>query len=383
MMNKYKTPRRRSRWWTRERIIIGMKRFYDDFGFCAISSEKWAEYAQFSATGQSGAVSNLGWENRYPSFSTILANFPTLRHAWRAAGFEVDSGHLEWSPIEDWFIIESVGILSREEISRTIGRTDAAIKRRLYDLGRITAHTRWGFTITGAAHAVGIAEHILRRYLDHGAIPYFRGHYLIYINPADLTRIPEIDWDKVPPEVQSHVRRCLVQRAIKILKYGSEWRQYEIYKFLRKEGIFTRRIRNRTPVSIDAEVPPPPNDLAVGDWIRTTSTNALDIAGRVGVVRAVHYSPIVCARRDGSYRSCWVARIDFPRLRHSAVSNDTRIRYTLPLDVLERTEVPVIERPLSQHPEAVRGRKRKARGEYRTTARINMEELRSGGDIHF
>jgi hypothetical protein len=365
-------------WWTQERVLKGMRRFYEDFGYCPTDQGAYARHAQFTGIDPvTGKHSNLGWHQKYPSANTILRHFATLREAWEAAGFEVNHSNLEWKPIEDWFIIESCGILPREEVAQMLKRSAPAVKRRLYDLGRFTAKTRWGITLSGAAHLLGVAEGIVRRYLDHGVIPFFRGYKLIYLNPADLTKIEEVNWNDIHPDAESLIWKALVLRALKIIKYRDAWRDHEIYKFLPKESLYKSRIKNRrVPVSLKAPLPERPNDLAPGDWIKMAETNALGLAGRYGKVLAVHYSPQVCNRRDGSYRACWLARVEFPRLRRTKVAHDDRIRYTLPLDCLKRADPPEVEeRPLSMHPEAIRGRARKQKGEFGRRARVNFELL--------
>jgi hypothetical protein len=106
--------KRREKWWTRERMILGMKRFYADFGFTPTSMEAWIEHAQFSGVDPAtGKRSNLGWHNKYPSAATVIDTFGTMRKAWTAAGFNVNRCWEEWSELEDWFILESVGIIDR------------------------------------------------------------------------------------------------------------------------------------------------------------------------------------------------------------------------------------------------------------------------------
>jgi hypothetical protein len=152
----------------------------------------------------------------------------------------------------------------------------------------------------------------------------------------------------------------LIQRALKILKFGATWRDHEIYKFAGKEGLYTKRIKNvRTPSMLKDPPPPPPNDLYINDWVKTNRGTLFSVAGRVGIIRAVHYSPQRCNRRDGTKRKCWLARVEFPKMKSFKVSNETRINYTVPLDCLERAEAPEkTPKAPSMHPAAVRQRGR-------------------------
>lgn len=362
----------RAAYWTRERVILGLRRFVKDFGFMPTGTVEFHEKRKFTGRSMDGRLSLKAWHQKYPSTYGVGKFFKTMRDAWKAAGFDIDQGYQEWSPMEDWFVIETVGILPREEVARYTKRTVPAVKRRLYDLGRFTAHTRWGIPLSKAAHELGVSEAIVRRYLTHGLIPYFRGYKLIYLNPADLTKIVEVDWRRVKKPFRELIRKALIQRALKILQFREEWRQHEIYKFQKQEGLFTKRISGpRTPSLVKERPPQPPNNLAVGDWVEVASETSMGVTGRIGIIRAVHYSPLIDERRDGTKRKCWMARVEFPRLRRSAVSSDDRIRYSLPLDCLSRTVKPQVEpKPLSMHPEAIKGRRRFKRGVPRAAAKL-------------
>ncbi len=187
-----------------------------------------------------------------------------------------------------------------------------------------------------------------------------------------------MDWTQpIDPALDRWIRDALIQRAAKILKFGPEWRKHEVYTF-ESAGLYQGRIKNeRTPAMFVEPVPPQPTDLAAGDWVKLKADIALGVAGRVGVIRYIHYSPQVCARRDGTYRKCWQALVEFPRLRRSKVSSEDRIRYKIPVDCLELTTKPETEEPpLSMHPEAVRGRKRKEKGDFGRIARRHFADLK-------
>ena len=357
-MNRSNALRRKS-FWTRERVLHGLRLFYEDFGYTPLASEAFQDKRAFTGRTPDGRISTLPYHQKYPSMYGVLKHFRSMREAWTAAGFVVDKGYEEWSEMEDWFVIESCGVLPRDQVAELLGRTVPAVKRRLYDLGRFTAHTRWGITVSRAAHMLGIYEDMIRRYINHGMIPVFRGYKLIYLNPADLLKIKEVDWNNIPADLEERIRKAVAQRIVKILKFGPTWRDHEVYKFTPKA--FTGRVVNhRTPALLKYEVPPKPVEINVGEWITTTQT-VLGRKGRIGKVLAVHYSPQTCGRRDGTKRAAWVARIEFPRLRRSMSTNEKRISYSLPLDTLEKAIAPEIVTPqLKTNREAVRSRKRRS-----------------------
>lgn len=115
--NGRKVKMRSRKWWTEERLLDALQRFYKDFGYCPTSSEDYAKHAQHTGRTPYGRPSNLGWHQKYPSFATILNHWPTFRQAWKAAGFDVGNENEEWSTMEDWFILESLGVMHREEVA--------------------------------------------------------------------------------------------------------------------------------------------------------------------------------------------------------------------------------------------------------------------------
>jgi hypothetical protein len=362
----------RQKWWTRERVILGLQRFREDFGYCPTCQDDYQKKKSFTGKIIAGRSSNLGWDHKYPSAIAVLNYFPTMRDAWNAAGFETDRGFQEWQPIEDWFILESVGILPQQEIGDAIGRTGAAVERRLYDLGKINAKNRWGITINRAETLMNLSSSFIRRYVKHGIIPVFRGHKNIYLNPADLLLIEEFDWSgEINPKLEEMIRRALIQRIITVLKFGN-FREQEIYKFEEKI-IYKGIIKNPRKSSMLKNTPDLPIELAAGDWVVVTKKTKRALPGRVGQIKSLRYSPQKVNRHDGTKRACWTAFIEFPKLKQI---DGKRVHYTLPVDVLEKCEEPERSKPpLKQTKEAIRGRKRQRDRQIRGQNRF--EEIRN------
>lgn len=375
-------------WWTRERVLLGLERLYQDIGYCPTSTEDYQRHTQYTGRDPAGRRSQAPHHQRYPSFYGVLKFFRTFREAWAAAGHdEVDRSWEEWTPMEDWFVLESVGILPRSEVAEILKRSGPAIKRRLYDLGDIRSYNRWGITLTHAAVLMKLSFSVLRKYFDLGIIPYFKGVKLYYLNPADLLKVEEFDWaSDVDPELDQLVRRAVAQRICKMLKFGVEWRDHEVYKFHKIKERYQGRIKNPRKSALLGHVPPPPNDLAVGDWVKTTGpvrSMIASIGTRLGRIDTIWYSWQRVKRADGTTRAMWVAKVEFPKIRTITGEKDRRIRYTIPLDYLERVDEPQPEpRPLSRHPEAIKGRKRIASGEYdRRRKRIRERAAEFQGDL--
>lgn len=371
---------RRNAFWTRERVIQGLKNFYADFGFCPTDDGQFNDHRSFTGRAPDGRVSLAAWHQRYPSTYGINKFFKSMREAWEAAGFDMNRAFMEWSTTEDWFVLESVGILPREEVSKLLKRSVPAIKRRLYDLGDIRSYNRWGVTLTCAEKMLGLGISVIRKYLDLGIIPYFKGHKLYYLNPADLLKVQEVDWTKpVAPELDKLIRNAIAQRISKMAAHGADWRKYELYQFHKTKERYTGRIRNPRQSAFSKLYPPAPNGIAAGDWVQITRKMAhfaSDVsANRKGIVKALLYSPQQVKRLDGVKRACWIARVEFPKMRKIRGEASRRVKYSIPLDCLVKVDPPEIPPPaVKQTPEAVRARKRFAA--YTARGRERFQEIR-------
>lgn len=177
----------RENWWTKARVIEGMRRFYRDHKIAPTSTRHWHELTK--GTGESCT----GVGNPYPSFYGVLKYFSSFRAAWTAVGVKVNRSDETWMPAEEQFLREGCGILTRKELAEALDRTPEAVHRRLYDLG-INTRTARGWTFHRVMRVTGLPDYILRRYANRGELPYFRGCQCMYLDPADLLIVAEIDW---------------------------------------------------------------------------------------------------------------------------------------------------------------------------------------------
>lgn len=300
-------------WWTRERVIAGMKRFYADTGRVVLSTEAWIEETRNPHV--------KGPARRYPSFYGVLRYFTSFRDAWAACGIETDRLHEDWTEIEDWYLREAIGIIPRAQIGRDLHRSDGAVKRRIYDLGLHTYRAH-GWTLHRVERVTSVPRHLIETYLARGDVPYFKGTKCVYVDPADLLVIPEINWAPAPHELAYDVKRSLIRRLASILA-GGDWRANRPYR-VQKANATDRRYRWRITVP-----GPKPVDITPGDHVRLVRRlpGRPYVTGRVGLVHGVW------VRRTGE--KIWMARVEFLRHRatHRIVSD--RVTYTLPLSALE------------------------------------------------
>lgn len=217
-----RTTTGRACWWTKPRVVAGLRRVWLDFGQTPTSTDAYHELVRFRGARRSG------FGNRYPSSYAVLRWFPSFREAWEAAGLQQDRGWESWSDLEDWYLREGAGILTRKELAADLRRSPDAVHRRLYDLG-IHTWQRWGWSAHRVERAAGLPATSLRPYLDRGELPYFRGSRVIYLDPGDLPVVREIDWSDPPANLERAVRRALVLRIARTLG-GQDWRVGRPYR---------------------------------------------------------------------------------------------------------------------------------------------------------
>ena len=158
----------------------------------------------------------------YPSLYAVLRHFETFRQAWAAAGIEVGRRQESWSELEDWYLREGAGLISRSELARDLHRTPDAVHRRLYDLG-LHSYQRWGWTLHHVERVAQVPRHRLQTYLDRGDLPCLRGSKCVYVDPGDLIVVSEIDWQNPPPELEQAALQAWRERLVKVLA-GQDWR---------------------------------------------------------------------------------------------------------------------------------------------------------------
>lgn len=344
----------RTRWWTRERMIEAGAIFYRQHK-CAPTNEGWwnAE-TQFTAN-RSGGRSNQGSTRPYPSTGPLKNFWKGMRDFWidvSAAHPELsillDKGHAPWSPLEEWFVTETVGLIPRTEVSRLMaesgmGRTEPAIKRRLYELG-INTYNRWGWTVYHLARVIGVSGGVIEKYIDHGVLPFFQGNKCLYIEPADFFVIREYDWSKKrhPRELEEAVRKSLMQRASYIL-LGFDWRKYSYHVIQPRREFYTGRVKNPRTVN-PPPVEPKPRHVQVGDRVVITGAWAQQpgATGRVGQVKNLVWSPqrMSDTQKHPARPACWVATIEFQKLKAHGRPEYPRVRYNVPAAFIEKASKP-------------------------------------------
>lgn len=310
-------------YWTRERVIAGLQRVARDFGSTPTATRDYNELTRYQGPKHSGRG------RPYPSFYAVLKFWPTFREAWEAAGIQQNRWWEEWSELEDWFIREAAGILTREQIAVELRRSPDAVHRRLYDLG-IHTYQHHGWSPNRIERATGIPQGVVTGYLLRGELAYFRGSKVIYIDPADLVVVDELDWEHLPAELEHDIRQALTQRLASILN-GGDWRANRLYQTHRETSGRFKKVRKRWTR------PAEPAALQTGQRVRcvTRVEPRPELLNREGLVQAV----IWCMQRQSGEKLTrekgWYARVEFPKVRNSDVDTRPRVTVTLPVGALE------------------------------------------------
>lgn len=310
----------RRAYWTRERMIEAGARFYREHGVAPTNEDHWMELTQFTARTPSG-FSTEGSKRPYPSRAALKKYWREMRAYWE----EVSRAHSDlkivipeaekpWSTVEEWFAIESAGIIPRQEVAELMGRSELAIKRRLHEMG-INTYNRWGWTLNRVERVLGISAATIKYYLDHGMLPYFQGNKCVYIEPADLFVIKEYNWAKKrhPRELEEAVRKSLIQRlCYALLRF--EWRKYSYHKAAPARKFYTGRIKRPRERKKPGE--PRPKHIRVGDWCVVTGEAAKYFdPKRKGQIKSIVWSPQARAATETSPSRppCWVVTIELKR----------------------------------------------------------------------
>lgn len=340
--------RRARTWWTRDRVLAGLRRFYEDHGEVITSMEAWS-----TRLGTRGGSNANYRRRRYPSFYGVLRYFDSFRQAWEELGIDVDRYWEPWSELEDWYLREAIGHVPREEIARDLRRSDGAVKRRLYDLGLLilTAH---GWSPNRIERVASLSTGRLNWYLDRGMVPYYRGTKVLYIDPADLVGVvQEIDWKHPPAELEEAARHSLQQRLVQQLS-GQDWQAGRPYRFEPKPRVRNKRTRkhwnaqphgywhkvaeNGPHETLWRLIPAPPRPvLDVGHRVsvREAWKGRQDLVGRVG-----HVVAVVCTIHLQGEPPVWCARLEYKR---DALG--PRVHITIPISSLETIWRKVYEAP--------------------------------------
>jgi len=206
----------RRAWWTRERVLAGLVAYHAATGRAPTTSRHWA-----------GLVRSLGalgqHLRRYPSEYAVLRHFPSFRAAWGAAGIRIDDEHwAPWTASDDSYLVAHLGVQPTASIAVTLRRGEAAVRTRARKLG-LCVGLAHGWPLLRVARTAGISEYLLRGYVERGELAVFKGAKHVYLDPGDLPAVREIDWQRVPAQLESAVLQSLRWRLVQILA-GQDWR---------------------------------------------------------------------------------------------------------------------------------------------------------------
>jgi hypothetical protein len=200
-------PDARRTWWTRERVLAGLVAFHRATGKAPTTSRNWA-----------GVIQRIGRrQQRFPTAYAVLRHFPNFRAAWNAAGIQLPDAHwAPWTAEHDRYIVTYLGVQPTIAIAAALGRGEPAVRSRARKLGLRVGNAR-GWPILRVARTAGISEYVLRAYVRRGELPAFKGAKHVYLDPADLVVVAEIDWQHPSAELETAALHSLRRRLVMLL----------------------------------------------------------------------------------------------------------------------------------------------------------------------
>jgi hypothetical protein len=143
---------------------------------------------------------------RYPTFYAVLKYWPTFEAAAVAAGVPFTTHCVGWTQEEEDFLRMFAGTCPRQELAACLPRhSEAALKRRLYDL-RTTCRTAQGWwTIERLSKGLGCTRETVRWLVNHKVLGERRVSMFRYLDPADLS-------DSLLPFVTAELRAAVLSQ---------------------------------------------------------------------------------------------------------------------------------------------------------------------------
>lgn len=114
-------PTGNQRWWTRERIVAGLR------DFVRVHQGVLPRQDSHYATSKKG---HMEW----PPASRVLEEFGSMARGYLAAGAEkwrVSMANIDWTAEEDEYLLSHADVHSLASIARHLGRTYGAVRARL------------------------------------------------------------------------------------------------------------------------------------------------------------------------------------------------------------------------------------------------------------
>jgi hypothetical protein len=197
----------RRTWWTRDRVLTGLVAFHAATGLAPTTSRGWCDLIQRT----------VGGTRRFPTVYAVMRHFANFRAAWNAARVQLaDENWAPWTPEQDRFLLDRLGVQPTIVIAAALRRGEAAVRTRARKLGVHVADAQ-GWPLQRVARVTGLSEYLLRAYIRRGQLPAFKGAKFIYLDPGDLTVVAELLWQQVPVELEAAARRSLRQRLVTLL----------------------------------------------------------------------------------------------------------------------------------------------------------------------
>ncbi len=200
-------------YWTRDRVLTGLTLFAADTGVTPTSTKTYGELKP-ATTGQSRTE-----PGRYPSVEAILRHFSSMEEAWAACGISVQSKTWYWSSAEEELLRQNVGKVDIETLAQQLGRAPSTVINRAYALG-LKMKLAEGVSIEQACRWTGQSRYLIEQAISKNLVGTRFFSKYVYVDPADLLRLPGLDVPTLPPAAEARIRQALMERLVLLLSFG-------------------------------------------------------------------------------------------------------------------------------------------------------------------
>lgn len=199
-----RSPGRGRLYWTRERIVEGLR------AFARAHRGPLPESHEYSRAKKG--------HPEYPTTDNVLKHFGTFAAAWEAAGASKSRIRRTWTPWTDddnELLLDLAGRMTMALVAKRLRRTPGACRRQLYEMQAGRARDVPGYlSASEVAEQYGCPWGRVIRLIERGTLPAKRvqgGHYW-RIDPADCERIrplltaPKRTHKSAPPVTDNYDR---------------------------------------------------------------------------------------------------------------------------------------------------------------------------------
>lgn len=126
-----------------------------------------------------------------PDQRSLIRHFGEWSRVSLITGIPSTARHRHWTPEEDDYLMDRIGLVPISAIAHTLHRSFPSIKERVRTMGATIYSAQGYLTLAEAVRSYGVTQHQLRTAVLSGRLPYVEGakehgHRLIFLDPLDV-----------------------------------------------------------------------------------------------------------------------------------------------------------------------------------------------------